>query len=152
MARVTRVALSLSLSLMFSKGAWIYLDLVMMLGKFQNRLKNEKVKFDSIWHFRITETLKCPTPFQETLQTLLSSNLHPKPRAAECCQGSARSKANLQSTASASHASDSLHSGCPSFLHSKDGANRSHSGPGRRPKRPKAQLLETRCVTGLGTT
>lgn len=80
---------------------------------------------------------------QETLQTLLSSNLHPKPRAAECCQGSARSKANLQSTASASHASDSLHSGCPSFLHSKDGANRSHSGPGR----PKAQLLETRCVT-----
>lgn len=40
---------------------------MMMLGKFQNRLKNEKVKFDSIWHFRITATLitslTCPTPF-----------------------------------------------------------------------------------------
>lgn len=38
---------------------------MMMLGKFQNRLKNEKVKFDSIWHFRITATLTsltCPTP------------------------------------------------------------------------------------------
>ena len=78
------------------------LDLDLVLGTVQYRLKDGKVKFDSILHFWITP--KCPTTFQEAFLRAKRSNLHPKPRAAECCQGSARSKVNLQSIASASHA------------------------------------------------